>query len=285
MTLWCFLTFLAIKRQVLCGRSAGPSADTQRGIVFSRGCTSMEGWKGSWWGGHVGHHVVNPCRDVIGISPEVPTRVAAGLLLAQVGYNGAFKPPVRPGDTAVVIGDGLVGQYAAQALRHRGALVILSGLSAFRLDLAAQCSAAEVFDNSVGDFKGFIAERFPEGVDIVVDTASTHQTVMDAITMCKSSGHLVLNGFYPYPEASRLDWHWLRRKELTLYFPDSRKDERLKSTLELVRKGKIHIEELITDTPSIEDASEVYSRLLSGDDDYLGIVLGWSCSESAPFIG
>jgi 3-hydroxyethyl bacteriochlorophyllide a dehydrogenase len=90
--------------------------------VFSRNCRSPDSFRGSWWGGHVGTHVVARSA-VVPLPDSVSTREASGLLLAQVGYNGASKPPIRPGDAALVIGEGLVGQYAAQVLRHRGAYV------------------------------------------------------------------------------------------------------------------------------------------------------------------
>ncbi len=243
--------------------------------VFTRGCRPAEGWRGSWWGGHVGLHVTEARRDVIRLDDSVSCKEASSLLLAQVGYNGASKPPVIPGDVAVVIGDGLVGQYAAQALKCRGAKVILSGLNPFRLGLAQQYSADEVFDNSRGDFAEMIKTRYPGGVDIVIETASLNKTILEAVGMLKRHGHLVLNGFYPFPEESRLDWHWLRRKELTLSFPDSRDNRRLENTLKLVREGRMHIEELVTHTRSAEKAPDIYRKLIAGDEDFLGVVFAW----------
>jgi bacteriochlorophyllide a dehydrogenase len=243
--------------------------------VFTRGCRAPLEWPGSWWGGHVGLHVTESKGDVLPLGKTVSTREASGLLLAQVGYNGALKPPTVAGDIAVVIGDGLVGQYAAQALRSRGATVILSGLNPLRLELAKRYSAEEVYDNRTGDFAEMIAIRYPGGVDIAIETASMNKTVLEAIGMLKRHGHLVLNGFYPYPEESRLDWHWLRRKELNLHFPDSRNNDRLENTLELIRAGQIHIEELVTHVQSVEKSPQMYQKLISGDQDFLGIVFAW----------
>ena len=87
--------------------------------VFSRNGCAPADWSGSWWGGHVGLHVAEE-SSVIKLPDSVSTYEASSLLLAQVGYNGASKPKVSPGDVAVVIGEGLVGQYAAQVLRNRG---------------------------------------------------------------------------------------------------------------------------------------------------------------------
>jgi 3-hydroxyethyl bacteriochlorophyllide a dehydrogenase len=241
--------------------------------VFSRNCRAPAGWAGSWWGGHVRHHAAEEA-SVIPLPDSVSTRVASGLLLAQVGYNGAMKPPVSPGDPAVVIGDGLVGQYAAQVLRHRGARVIVAGLSSPRLELAQRFSADEVFDSSQGELAAFVRERYPEGVRVVVETASSAATVRQAAALLGYGGHLVLNGYYPPPE-SLVDWHWLRTRELTLYCPNSRTRERLEHTLELITRGILEVDGLVTHELPVEEAPAAYARLLGPETNFLGIVFRW----------
>jgi bacteriochlorophyllide a dehydrogenase len=242
--------------------------------AFSRNCRAPAGWSGSWWGGHAGIHVA-PAEAVIRLPDAVSTREASGLLLAQVGYNGASKPPVRPGDAAVVIGEGLVGQYAAQVLRHRGARVILSGLIPARLELAARHSADEVFDASGGaDLPGYVRARCPGGAAIAVDTASSARTVRMAAGLLAKGGHLVMNGFYPPPE-SLVDWHWLRGKELTLHCPNSRTRARLEATLALIAEGAMKVEELVTHELPLADAPRAYQMLLDPAAVFLGIVIRW----------
>jgi bacteriochlorophyllide a dehydrogenase len=241
--------------------------------VFSRNCRSPEGWKGSWWGGHVGMHVAARAA-VIPLPESVSTREASGLLLAQVGYNGASKPPLRAGEAAVVIGEGLVGQYAAQVLRHRGARVIVSGLASDRLAAAARHSADEVFDASSGDLATFVRERFPKGVAIALDTASTARTVRACADLLSYGGHLVMNGFYP-PSESAVDWHWLRTKELTLHCPNSRTRERLEATLALIAGGALKVEELVTHEFALSEAPRAYEMLLDPAAGSLGMVIRW----------
>jgi 2-desacetyl-2-hydroxyethyl bacteriochlorophyllide A dehydrogenase len=245
--------------------------------AFSRNCRAPAGWNGSWWGGHVGTHVAHQSA-VIPIPASVSTREASSLLLAQVGYNGASKPPVKHGDVAVVIGEGLVGQFAAQALRHRGAHVILSGLLADRLSLGAAHSADEVFDASRADLAAFVRERWPEGVDIVVDTASTAATVRLAAGILGYGGHLVMNGFYPPPD-SVVDWHWLRGKELTLHCPNSRTRVRLEATLGLIAEGAMRVQELFTNEFALADAPRAYEMLLDPAARFLGLVIRWPAAQ------
>ncbi len=247
--------------------------------VFSRNCRAPEGFEGSWWGGHVGVHVADR-GSLIKLPETVSTFEGSGLLLAQVGYNGATRPRISPGDVAVVIGDGLVGQYAGHVLRHRGAYVIIAGLQKTRLELAAKFSADEVFDCSGKDLKEYMLERYPAGVPVVVETASNTETVRLAIDLLGRDGQLVLNGFYPPPE-SLLDWHWLRRKEITVYCPDSRNRARLEATLRLIEEGHVRVQELVTHTASYVKAPDLYGMLLDESAGFLGMVLDWrECQKS-----
>jgi 3-hydroxyethyl bacteriochlorophyllide a dehydrogenase len=241
--------------------------------VFSRNCAVPAGWRGSWWGGHVGIHVA-PESAVLRLPEGVSAVQGSGLLLAQVGYNGAMKPPVKAGDTAVVIGDGLVGLYAAQVLRHRGARVIVSGLVPHRLELARRFAADDTFDASKGDLAAHVRGRYPAGVDIVVETASSNRTVRMAAGLLRSGGHLVMNGYYP-PAESLVDWHWLRTREITLYCPNSRTRERLEAALGLIASGALKVAELVTHEVDLAEAPSAYGKLLGTDAAFLGIVIRW----------
>ncbi len=241
--------------------------------VFSRNCRQPNNWAGSWWGGHVGWHVADH-QAVVRLPDAVSTLEASSLLLAQVGFNGASKPRISSGDVAIVIGEGLVGQFASQVLRYRGAHVVMAGLQQSGLDKALQHSADEVFLNTKNDLPEFIREMYPQGVEIVLDTASTNKTVRMGIELLKREGQLVMNGFYPEPE-SRLDWHWLRTKEITTYCPNSRTRPRLEKTLQLIEQGHIKVKELVTSEMNIDDGPQAYQKLLDPSADFMGIVLDW----------
>ena len=99
----------------------------------------------------------------------------AGLVLTQVGFNCGSRSPVTPGSTAVVIGDGLVGQWAGQTLVQRGARVVMVGRHPDRLarfsrhgdtvlareDLGV---AGDVTTDALIDRDGRMAELSPETI-------------------------------------------------------------------------------------------------------------------------
>ncbi len=241
--------------------------------VFSRNCRRPDGWKGSWWGGHIKHHV-SDYKTVIKLPDDVSTYEASTLLLAQVGYNGASKPAVKPGVSAVVIGAGLLGQYASQVLCHRGAHVTIADISEERLEIANKYSDVEVFNCAGKDLAACMRDKYPDGVAIVLETASSSKTVRMAIDMLAYEGQLILNGFYPGTEGL-IDWHWLRVKEITTYCPNSRTRARLEAALRLIQQGHLKVKELVTHEVGIKDASEAYSMLLDRSAKFLGIVFNW----------
>ncbi|HEB32483.1 MAG TPA: hypothetical protein ENI15_16685 [Spirochaetes bacterium] len=212
--------------------------------------------------------------QVIKLPDDVSTYEASALLLAQVGYNGASKPVVKPGASAVVIGAGLLGQYASQVLCCRGAHVIIADISEERLEIAAKYSANEVLNCTGKDLTASIRDDYPDGVDIVLETASSSKTVRMAIDMLAYEGQLVLNGFYPGSEGL-IDWHWLRVKEITTYCPNSRTRPRLEAALKMIRQGHLKVKDLVTHEFDIKNASEAYSMLLDRSAKFLGIVVNW----------
>src|SRR6185312_13064967 len=63
-------------------------------------------------GGHISPAVTHHSQ-VWRLPPEVDPIAVSGLVLTQVGYNAGMRPTGSPGDAAVVLGDGMVGHWAA----------------------------------------------------------------------------------------------------------------------------------------------------------------------------
>ena len=241
--------------------------------VFSARCRQPPGWTGGWWAGHCAWHVA-AAADVIALPAAVGTRCASALLLAQVGYNGGARPPVAAGDVALVIGDGLVGQWAAQVLRHRGARVLLAGHRRRRLEIAAEHSADEVADTHAGDLGEWVQSRVPSGLRIAAETTGKTDLIRAAAELLVRDGHLVVLGYYS-PGACEVDIHWLRAGETTTHFPNGQRRDRMERTLALIEQGVIRVEEFVTHRFAPADAATAY-RMLQHDAEVLGVTIDWS---------
>ena len=226
------------------------------------------------WGGHCSIGI-NRDFTIMKLPDNVSLIDASFMIVAQVGYNGGSRPPVEPGDLAVVIGDGLIGQFVAQTLRARGAYVIVAGKGdAERLEYARKYSCDMTIDTAKEDLKAAVAKIAPEGAKIAVEAIGLPENTAIATDILAHSGHYVLNGFYPVEH--RVDLNPLSLKEITVHNPASSTLPRMDKTLELIERKKLNVNSLITHQIKFPDAPKAYEDLLLNRKEFsLGIAIDW----------
>jgi bacteriochlorophyllide a dehydrogenase len=223
-------------------------------------------------GGHVSPAVTH--RSQVWRLPEDVDPVAAsGLVLTQVGYNVGMRPDVTPGDAALVLGDGMVGHWAAQMLQYRGARVLLAG----RHDERLRLFAAREYDRTVNvareNLLEAVREFAPEGLQVVADTVGNVATVESLYPHMKRFGHISSAGFYgPH---GLIDIQKMRARELTLHAPAGWTKERMDATLDLLARGDLTTKHLITHRFPVARASEAFDLILSRREPVLGVILEW----------
>ena len=217
------------------------------------------------------------------VSPSVSTRGSvfklpincdpvdySGLVLTQVGYNCGARPQLEAGDAAVVVGDGLVGHWAAQMLTSRGAEVAIVGRHANRLALF---NRGETLLEEGGVWVERLKERFPQGIQVGVDTVGRIEIMEQLQNLMKPFGHLVSAGFYGPND--RFALQPARYKELSIDLVSGATPDRLLKTLELVEQGILDTKSLITHRFPAARASEAWELINSGSESALGVVLDW----------
>lgn len=227
-----------------------------------------------YWGGHCSKSI-NASEAVYKLPDEVSFKEAAFLVVAQVGFNGGSRPPVQVGDLAVVIGDGLIGQFVAQTLRARGAYVIIAGKGdKQRLEYAQKYSCDMIVDTATQDLKAEVAKIAPDGVQIAVEAIGLPENSAIAYDILAWNGHYVLNGFYPIEH--KVNLNPFSMKEVTIYNPAGYCPERFQNTLKALKTGKLNIASLITHTIKYPDAPQAYDNLLLHRREFsMGIAIDW----------
>jgi threonine dehydrogenase-like Zn-dependent dehydrogenase len=224
------------------------------------------------WGGHISPKVVD--RSQVWKVPEGVSPVAlSGLVLTQVGYNSGMRAPVNIGATALVIGDGLVGQWTAQTLHWRGAKVILAGKHAERLALFPAGAGRYPVDITTKDLAGTAKRIAPEGVSILVDTVGAIPTIRELFPLLAHNSHIVSTGFHGTD--CLFDIQLLRFKECALHSPSGWQIHRMDETLALIAAGHLEVESLITHRFPVEQAAEAWKLILDRDKPSLGVLLTW----------
>jgi len=234
---------------------------------------SKVGLPGQSLGGHVSIAVAD-IDQTYALPGGLDPVEAAGLVLTQVGYNCGARPPVKPGDAAVVIGDGMVGHWAAQTLRHRGASVVLVGKHRLRYERFTPGPGGAIIDlTATRNLRGAVHDACPGGVAILVDTVGDVPAVEELFPELKHDSHVVSAGFLG--DRGRIDIQMLRQREATLHSPSGWSRDRMEKTLELVRAGALQVSPLITHRLPAEKAPEAFEMILRRKDDFLGILLEW----------
>lgn len=226
-------------------------------------------------GGHISPSVTHKSQ-VWKLPPDVDPVAASGLVLTQVGYNVGQCPALQPGDAAVVIGDGMVGQWAAQTLQHRGARVLMLGKHAERLQLFEARPEDRIVNIQETDVVGSVRDWAGRSVQVVADTVGSISTMLSLFPTMRRFSQLVSAGFYGH--AGKIDIQKMRDYEMTLWTPAGWTGERMDRTLELLQQGVLKTLPLITHRFPAEQAAEAFDLILSRREPVLGVILDWGAN-------
>lgn len=230
---------------------------------------------------YAGHVSPGVCAQgaVMPLPPGLDPAAYSGLVLTQVGYNCGTRPQVQPGQVAVVMGDGLVGQWAGQTLAARGAQVVMVGRHADRL------AKFVPFGRTVlsGDDNGVAALRELNfgPVQVLVETAGSLSALDSYLPLMRRNGHMVIAGFYPGAENVNLlvALQRFRNSELTFDLVSGATQERLEETMRWIADGRLKTLDLITHRFPVERAADAWALIESKREPVLGVVLDWPAAR------
>ena len=213
------------------------------------------------------------------LPPGLDPVTYSGLVLTQVGYNCGSRPQIKPGQLAVVMGDGLVGQWAGQTLAARGAQVVMVGRHDDRLSKFAKygLTIKSGADNGVAA----VRELGLGPVQVLVETAGSMGALDGYLPLMRRNGHMVIAGFYPGAENVNLllALQRFRNSELTFDLVSGATQERLDETMRWVADGRINTLDLITHRFPVEKAADAWSLIESKREPVLGVVLDWPAAR------
>jgi 2-desacetyl-2-hydroxyethyl bacteriochlorophyllide A dehydrogenase len=237
---------------------------------------------GSWdgpvkpfWGAHIAYG--NTRTDQLFKIPDgVDDIEASATVVAQVGYNAASRAALAPGAWALVCGDGMIAQCAAQAIRTRGAQVILIGHREERLQLGAAYSSHYVINSHQANWTSEVLKiTGGQPVDVVLDSVQSEtlqKQYMDLLT--RGVGQIVYCGFTPGTVWA--DMGLLQQRELTTHFVSGWTRGRIEATLHLMQTDAMQIKPLLTHIVSYTNAPEMYRMNREKNAAFLGMVFDWT---------
>lgn len=186
-----------------------------------------------------------------------------------IGVHACRQAEIKPGNSVVVFGAGLIGLLCAAVARSFGAIqIVMVDISEYRLEFAATYAATGVFNathsNVAREDADEIIERFGLGcgADIAIDTSGALKSIDTAVHVLKGGGVYVQVGMgvdgAPFPITD------MCTKEITMrgsfrYGPGD-----YKLAVDLVASGLVNVNELISDVFEFEEAEMAFEAQKSG---------------------
>ena len=213
--------------------------------------------------------------------------------MAGVSMSALRSSTVQAGDTALVVGMGLVGNFAAQILRLAGADVMVADLSDLRLDKARQCGLQRTVNSGGDDLHQAVMDwTGGQGAQLVVEAIGISEVIAQATLLTRAHGEIVLLGtprahavfdatpmlLHLHLKAVRmigaLEWTWPQHP--THRVRDITANYRL--LVDWIADGKLVTDPLLTHLASPADCQAVYEGLTSKQEEYLGAVFDWDAN-------
>jgi L-iditol 2-dehydrogenase len=175
-------------------------------------------------------------------------------------------------DTAVVVGAGMIGLLIVQALRVAGCgRIIAVDIDQSRLDLACKLGADEGLRSDQNDVRREVLERTGgRGADVTFEAVGITPTVQLAVACLRKGGQLTLVGnikpMIDFPLQAAVT------RELTINGSCASCGE-YPACLDLMARGTIQVDPLISATAPLSDGAEWFRRLKTGKQGLMKVIL------------
>ncbi len=230
-------------------------------------------------------------RMVLPVAHEAPGQHLVFARMAGVSIAALRSASVQPGDTVLVVGGGLVGNFAAQLFCLAGTDVMLADLSELRLRQARACGIERTVNPSRADLAEAVRDwTGGAGARVGVEAIGISEVIAQTAMCVARHGELILLGSPRAPahfdvtpmllrihlEAIRvigaLEWRWPqhateRTRDL---------DANYRQIAGWIAAGQLAVEPLLTHLASPADCQPMYDGLTANQEEYLGVVFDWS---------
>ncbi len=205
------------------------------------------------------------------VPDEVSLKDAALLDPFSTAFRGIRLAGFRARETALVMGAGPIGLCVIQQLKMAGARVVVATEMVERRAKAARAFGADVVLDPGDDVTGKMDELTGGiGIDYVFECVGVPDTTQEAFNLVRRAGKVVLVGVCMEP-ATVLPVFWLL-KEVSMQTTMGFSQSEFETSLDMIHKGALKTDGLVTETVSLDRLPEAFERLLSPNDEIKALV-------------
>jgi len=234
--------------------------------------------------------VAVPQQQVYRVPASATDEQAVFTTLCEIGLHALRRGTPSLGENVAIIGQGIIGLATLAVARSWGLRTIALDLDEQRLAFSRGMGADLVVNPRDPDYEARIATFCgPEGVDLVVEAASSWRAIETAYRIVRRRGCIsVVARHTDIPDFNPIQDGMMTKEVLftTSYAhpatdapPDllrwtRPRDNRL--LLELMGKGRLDMRPAISHRIAPEELPMIYRRLHAGDAAIAGVVVDWS---------
>jgi L-iditol 2-dehydrogenase len=216
--------------------------------------------------------IVVPQQAIYPVPNDLPFEHAALVEPVSVALHAVGRLRINLGDSAVVVGSGMIGLLVIQALKIAGCdEVIAIDLDDDRLRLAAELGASATFNGAKSDAVAAVLERTGgKGVDVALEVVGAAKPLATAIACTRRGGQIGLVG--NLSAEVPLPLQVVVTRELTLTGTLASAGEYPRA-IELIASGAIRVEPLISAVAPLAEGPQWFERLYAREPGLLKVVL------------
>ncbi len=222
--------------------------------------------------GAFAEYVAVPQHVLYALPDNVSFEHAAMVEPLSIAFHALRRSPVSLGDTAVVVGAGMIGTLLIQLLKIAGCgRIIAVDLVQEKLDLARKLGADICLKPDEVDA---VAEIFKltenRGADVAFEVVGIAPTLRTAIASLKKGGTLTLVG--NLSPSVDFPLQAVVTRQLTLNGSCSSAGE-YPACLELISSGRADIESFISAVAPMSEGADWFKRLYAGERGLMKVIL------------
>jgi L-iditol 2-dehydrogenase len=222
--------------------------------------------------GAFAEYVAVPARILYRLPETLSFDHAAMIEAVSVAVHAVSLTPVTPGDTAVVVGCGMIGQLTIQAARAAGfATVIGVDVDDARLTVAKAAGADAVLNSKTCDAPAEIRARTGgHGAHAVLEAVGATAPIQTAIAAVRKGGTVTLIGNV----CANIDLplQQVVTRQIRLQGSCASAGEYPKC-IELMASGAIRVDSLISAYTPLEDAASWFDRLYRHEPNLMKVIV------------
>ena len=223
--------------------------------------------------GGFAEYVIAPRSHVFALPDAIDSRMAPLIQVLTTCLHGQRMLNIFPGQSVVVMGLGVGGQLHVQLAKARGAYPVIGiTRSAWKRQLAEQLGADITLSGGPDAIQGVMDATNGRGADVVIESTGVVKSVADSITMASLGGTLLLFGIVTASDGA-LPLYQLYYKEITIVNGRAAKGEDFPACIDLVAKGAVKLEPLVTHTVPLVELESALQMVGSEAGDRMKIIL------------